>query len=112
MKVVCRFTFTEGTAHELIEGAIAEAIFNAECLFGKPRVRISGVAYYISDPPKDQCAIDVSNEVGEHVAQVFTGIMMKTLGEEKFRVTRIEGAPEPDIPLRHAAKTAREGVQG
>ena len=94
MKAVCKFRFPEGTAREFIEASLASAIFNAECVFGKPRVRVSGVAYYVpEDSP--QCVIDVSSEVGEHVAQVFTGIMMNVLGEEKFRVTRIEGEATP-----------------
>jgi hypothetical protein len=94
MKTVCRFNFPSGTTSEFIEASIASAIFNAECVFGKARVRISGIAFYVpEDSP--QCVIDVSNEVGEHVAQVFTGIMINTIGEEKFRVKRIEGEPMP-----------------
>ena len=92
MKTVCRFKFPDGTTREFIEASMASAIFNAECVFGKPRVRVSGIAYYVSDH-SPQCVIDVSNEVGEHVAQVFTGIMINTLGEEKFQVRRIEGEP-------------------
>jgi hypothetical protein len=92
MKTVCRFKFPDGTTREFIEASMASAIFNAECVFGKPRVRISGIAYYVSDD-SPQCVIDVSNEVGAHVAQVFTGIMINTLGEEKFQVRRIDGEP-------------------
>ena len=92
MKTVCRFKFPNGTTREFIEANIASAIFNAECVFGKARVRVSGIAFYVpEDSP--QCVIDVSNEVGEHVAQVFTGIMINTIGEEKFRVKRIEDEP-------------------
>lgn len=91
MKSVCRFTFPQKTARELIEAAIASAIFNAECVFGKPRVRVSGIAYHLAED-SPECVIDVSTEVGEHVAQVFTGIMINTLGEEKFDVRRIEGS--------------------
>jgi len=94
MKVVCRFTFPKDTTRELIEAAVASAIFNAECVFGKPRVRVSGAAYYLAED-SPQCVIDVSTEVGEHIAQVFTGIMINTLGEEKFQVRRLEGAVSP-----------------
>ncbi|HEX77163.1 MAG TPA: hypothetical protein G4O03_01940 [Dehalococcoidia bacterium] len=94
MKAVCKFTFPKDTARELVEAAIASAIFNAECVFGKPRVRVSGAAYYLAED-SPQCVIDVSTEVGEHIAQVFTGIMINTLGEEKFQVRRIEGAVSP-----------------
>jgi len=90
MKTVCRFKFPSRTTREFIEASIAQAIFNAECVFGKPRVRVSGVAYYV---PEDslQCVIDVSSEVGEHVARVFTGIMINVLGEDKFQVKRVDG---------------------
>jgi hypothetical protein len=98
MKAVCRFTFENDTARELIEAAIASAIFNAECTFGKPRVRISASYYMAEDKP--QCVIDVSTEVGEHIAQVFTGIMINTLGEEKFQVRRIEG-PAAAVQEKH-----------
>jgi hypothetical protein len=92
MKTVCKFKFPTETSREFIEASVASAIFNAECVFGKPRVRVSSITYYIpEDTP--QCVIDVSNEVGEHVAQVFTGIMINVLGEDKFQVKRIEGDP-------------------
>ena len=92
MKSLCNFKFPGHIERQFIEKSIAQAIFNAECVFGKPRVRVSGMAYYI---PVDgsQCLIDVSSEVGEHVAQVFAGIMINTLGEERFQVRRIEGKP-------------------
>jgi hypothetical protein len=92
MKTLCNFKFREHTTRQFIEESITQAIFNAECVFGKPRVRVSGVGYYIPDDGS-RCLIDVSTEVGEHVAQVFTGIMINTLGEEKFQVKRIEGEP-------------------
>ena len=91
-KAVCTFKFPKKTEREFIVESIRSAIFNAECVFGKPRVKVSGVAYYV-DERSPQCIIDVSNEVGEHVARVFTGIMINTLGEENFQVKRIE---EPD----------------
>jgi len=92
MKAVCRFKFPEGTKREFIEASIVSAIFNAECVFGKPRVTVGGVVYYVAED-RPGCVIDVSTEVGEHVAQVFTGIMINTLGEDKFQVRRIEGEP-------------------
>ena len=92
MKTLCNFKFREHTTRQFIEESITQAIFIAECVFGKPRVRVSGVGYYIPDDGS-RCLIDVSTEVGEHVAQVFTGIMINTLGEEKFQVKRIESEP-------------------
>ncbi len=89
MKAVCTFTFRKNTGREAIEDAITSAIFNAECIFGKPRVKVSGVAYHLSEDGSE-CVIDVSSQVGEHIAQVFTGIVMNTLGEDTFQVRRTE----------------------
>jgi hypothetical protein len=36
-----------------------------------------------------ELAIDVSTEVGEHIAQVFTGLLSWQLGEDKFTVDRV-----------------------
>jgi len=94
MGALCKFEFAKRARRELIEAGIISAIFNAECFFGKPRVRVSGVSYYLSDDGR-HLLIDVSSEVGEHVAQIFTGIMINTLGEDKFQVRRFEGEPVP-----------------
>jgi len=94
MSALCKFRFTKKIRKEMIEASIVSAIFNAECFFGKPRVRVSGVSYYLSE---DGChlLIDVSSEVGQHVAQIFTGIMMNTAGEDNFQVRRVEGEAVP-----------------
>jgi hypothetical protein len=87
MPTICKFKFPDGTDRETIESQIALAITTAECTYGHPKVRISA-AYYIS-PGKPEVAIDVSTEVGEHIAQTFTGLMIRQLGEDNFDVERI-----------------------
>ena len=86
MLTVCRFKFPEEIDREIIETQLALAIISAESTFGQPRVRISA-AYFISRE-KPQIAIDVSTKVGEHIAQVFTGLMIRQLGEDKFTLRR------------------------
>ncbi len=94
MKTVCRFKFAGGTRREFIEASITTAIFCAECTLGKPRVKVSGVGYYIAEDGTS-CVIDVSTKVGDQVALVFTAMMINTLGEDEFHVRRIEGEPIP-----------------
>lgn len=89
MPAVCRFKFPEGLDREIIETQLALAVIAAECAFGQPKVRIS--AAYCVSKEKPQVAIDVSTEVGEHIAQVFTGLMIRQLGEDKFTVDRVRG---------------------
>ncbi|MFQ5870169.1 MAG: hypothetical protein ACE5JC_09730 [Candidatus Zixiibacteriota bacterium] len=89
MPTVCKFKFPNGLNGETIETQLALAIISAECAFGQPRVRIS--AGYLISKEKLEVAIDVSSEVGEHIAQVFTGLMTRQLGEEQFSVERVGG---------------------
>ncbi len=102
MKALCTFKFAKQTKREAVEAAIHSAVFNAECVYGKPRVMVLGAICHLSDDGR-HCFIDVSSEVGEHVAQVFTGIIINTLGEDKFRVRRVEG---PAIPALAQGKGA------
>ena len=100
MSVVCRFKFPEGLDKDSIEAQLALAIIAAECIFGQSRVRISA-AYCISPANKTAeddrgpwVAVDVSTEVCEHIAQVFTGLMIRQLGEDKFAVDRVNSDKE------------------
>ena len=87
-KQVCKFTFLDGTKRDWIESHLSWAIFNAECTFGKSKVRIEA-SYFIADD-KPECVVDVSTKVGEHIAQLLTGIMIRELGEEGFAVERLQ----------------------
>jgi hypothetical protein len=69
-----------------MEAHLALAVIAAECTFGKPKVRLS--AAYCLAKEKPHIVIDVSTEVGEHIAQIFAGLMMRQLGEEAFSVDR------------------------
>ena len=88
MKTVCRFTFDGSTDQEAIEGQLALAIIVAECMFGQARVRLDA-AYLMSEDGR-QLVLDVSNDVGEQIAQLFTGLLIRELGEDQFKVERVE----------------------
>ena len=96
MSSVCSFTFTNGIYRDSIEKQLALAIVSTECTFGQPKVRINA-SYYIL--PKDKIGsikdevkvvIDVSNGIGEHIAQLFTGLIIRQFGEDKFAVDRVD----------------------
>ena len=96
MAAVCRFRFADGTSRETVEAQLALAIVAAECAFGPAQVRMGG-GYSLSSAAKDgssmeeiRVAIDVSTDVGEHIAQVFTGLMLRQLDEDEFTVERVD----------------------
>lgn len=87
MTSVCKFTFKKEVGREFIEEQIAFAILSAECTFGQAKVRLNA-AYLAGD---HKVVIDVTNKIGEHIAEVFTGLMIKFVGDQGFAVERIKG---------------------
>lgn len=85
MTEICKFKFKEGVTKEFIEAQMALAIITGECAFGQARVRLHA-SYAAVD---GRAVIDVSSDVGEHIAQVFTGLMIRKVGEENFTVETI-----------------------
>ncbi len=86
MAAVCKFKFVKGIDKKLIESQIAIAVIAAESTFGQSKVRINAAYDLIGRT----VIIDVSSEVGEQIAQVFTGLITHQFGEEKFSVERIK----------------------
>lgn len=87
MDGVYRFHFKDNIAAREIEDRLCWAVFNAESLFGKPRVRLDASLYF--DESNKSCVIDKSTDVGRHIAQVFTSLISKEFGEESFQVERL-----------------------
>lgn len=87
MDGVYRFQFKDDVAAQEIEDALSWAAFNAESVFGKPRVRLD--ASFLFDREKRVCVIDKTTEVGRHIAQVFTSLITREFGEEAFKVERL-----------------------
>jgi hypothetical protein len=82
-----RFAFKDGTDRAAVEEDLALAIFAAECVFGKARVRMEA-SYAVADDGR-ACLIDVGGEAGEAAARVFTGLATVRIGEDAFSVKRL-----------------------
>lgn len=89
---ICRFTFGRGTDREPIEGQLARAIEVAEILHGSARVRLD--AGYVMSEDGRQLVLDATTTVGECIAQIFTGLLSRRLGEKGFSVERVTAASE------------------
>lgn len=87
MNGVYRFEFAGKVPSKEIEESLFWAVFNAESVFGKPRVRLD--ASFLFDREKRVCVIDKATEVGQHIAQVFTSLITREFGEDSFKVERL-----------------------
>jgi hypothetical protein len=87
MNAVYRFKFKEAIPPKAIEETLFWAVFNAESVFGKPKVRLD--ASFIFDKGKKICVIDKTTDVGQHIAQIFTSLVTREFGEDAFKVERL-----------------------
>ncbi len=92
MNQVLRYNFSEA-GRETMEADVALAIFAAECVYGRPRVRME--ASYLVDEGGTTCVLDISGEAGEAVARVFAGLSTARVGDHAYSVRRLAQGPEP-----------------
>jgi hypothetical protein len=90
MGKLLRFSFKEGETRESVEADIALAIFTAECVYGRPRVRME--TSYLVDEGGKTCVVEVCGEAGETAARIFAGLAAARLGEHGYEVRRL---PQP-----------------
>ena len=104
MGTVLRFTFAEGVDVGTVESDMALAIFAAECVYGRPRVRME--TSYLVDESGMACVVDICGEAGEAAARVFAGLAAARLGEDSYTVRRMpEAAPSQTDPRRAQVST-------
>ena len=62
------------------------AMFAVEGIFGRARVRLD--AEYELNEEDHEIAVDASTEVGAMIVRVFTGLLLREIGEDSFQVCR------------------------
>ena len=87
MYSVLQFRFPHKADRQRLEDDVALAIFAAECLFGRPRLRME--ASYLVDAEGSACVMNVGGEAGEAAARIFTGLATARFGEGSFSVRRV-----------------------
>jgi hypothetical protein len=85
---ILRFELTGEQNNETVATDISLALFAAECVYGKPRVRLE--ASYVVADDGSACVLKASGEAGEVAARVFAGLTAARLGEAAYSVKRVE----------------------
>jgi len=68
------------------------AMCAVEGLAGRAQVRLS--AAYQVDPENHAIGVDASTGVGQMIARVFAGLLLREFGEDAFRVERVGNTPD------------------
>lgn len=90
MRRVCRFEFGREVPMEEVEETLLLAVLAAEGVHGQAQVRLDAGYHLAADA--HACVVDTSTPVGETVAQVFTGYLIREFGEDAFHVERVVAA--------------------
>ena len=87
MQTVLRFQLQGDADQEAVETDIALALFAAECVYGKPRVRLEA-SYLVGSEGRD-CVIRSSGDAGDAAARIFTGLTSMRVGDSAYQVHRL-----------------------
>jgi hypothetical protein len=97
MYSVLQFRFPHKADRQGLEDDVALAIFAAECLYGRPRLRME--ASYLVDAEGNACVMNVGGEAGEAAARIFAGLAAARFGEDSYTVRRMpQAAPSQTDP--------------
>ncbi len=81
------FSFKEFVPFEEIDSTLMLSTLAAECIHGRTQVHMD--ARFQATRKDNVCWIDADNEVGQHIARIFTGFMARLFGEKSFKIERI-----------------------
>lgn len=85
-----RFEFEPHVSMIDAEQSLHLAMYSVEGLFGPARVRLD--ASYHCDADARMITVDGGNEVGATIVKVYTGLLLREIGEDGFRVRPVDAA--------------------
>lgn len=100
-RTVYLFKFKDAVSMQEVEETLYLSMFASEGIHGRARVRLE--KSFLADPKLHACAIDGSTAVGVTIAQVFTGLLTREIGEDAFSVHRVIDPPPPQAPRSEQA---------
>jgi hypothetical protein len=88
-QTVYRYQFNKKVPLQEVEDSLMLAVLAAEGIHGRSRLQLD--AKFLLDKGKKTCVIDAGNEVGIHIACIFTEFLSRQFGEQAFQVKRVDG---------------------
>jgi len=85
------YRFEKQVPFEEIDDTLMLATLAAECIHGRTRIHLD--ARFQATRKDNVCWIDADNEVGQHIARMFGGFMVRLFGEQAFKVERLVSDP-------------------
>ncbi|MFA5138362.1 MAG: hypothetical protein WC728_03935 [Elusimicrobiota bacterium] len=85
---IYRFTLKDGASPDILKTLLTLVLKEAEILYGQARLKLE--TSYELLPKRAACVIEGGTECGEHLAKLLSGFLIRQVGEDGFRVDRLE----------------------
>jgi len=86
-RTIYNYRFDTDLPMDAIKGSLLLAVMAVEGLKGRARVQLE--ARFKLNKNKRSCEIEANTDVGESIARIFTGFLVKEFGENAFKVERL-----------------------
>ena len=105
-KTIYHYQIKDGILLDAVKDSLLISIMAVESLFGRSRINLE--ARFRLEKMNRVCIIDVGTLIGETIARVFTGLLIREFGEQAFSVERMETSVEVETTAEELESVMRD----
>ena len=105
-KTIYHYQVKEGILMSAVKDSLLISIMAVESLYGRSRINLE--ARFRLEKVNRVCIIDVGTLIGETIARVFTGLLIREFGEQAFKVERMETSVEVETTAEELESVMRD----
>ena len=105
-KTIYHYQIKDGILMDAVKDSLLISIMAVESLFGRSRINLE--ARFRLEKVNRVCIIDVGTLIGETIARVFTGLLIREFGEQGFKVERMETSLEVETTAEELETVMRD----
>ena len=105
-KTIYHYQIKDGILLDAVKDSLLISIMAVESLFGRSRINLE--ARFRLEKMNRVCIIDVGTLIGETIARVFTGLLIREFSEQAFKVDRIETSVEVETTAEELETVMRD----
>ncbi|NQT35249.1 hypothetical protein HQ587_08670 [bacterium] len=91
-KTIYHYQIMDGIPMNAVKDSLLLSVMAAESLYGRPRINLE--ARFRLERVSRVYIIEAGSKIGETIARVFTGLLIREFGEQAFKVERKETSLE------------------
>jgi len=105
-KTIYRYQINDGILMNAVKDSLLISIMAVESLYGRSRINLE--ARFRLENASRVCIIEVGTQIGETIARVFTGLLIREFGELAFKVEKRETSLEVETTAEELETVMRD----